>query len=74
MRDRGPFSELSVTGRLWSAASALSADYLAIDGRLDRIRLRVELTLAPAQEQAPTVDAASNAAETPGPLPPAQAD
>jgi hypothetical protein len=46
LRDRGPFSELAVTGRQWSAASALSNDYLAIDGRLDRIRLRVELALA----------------------------
>jgi curved DNA-binding protein CbpA len=47
LRDRGPFSELAVTGRQWSAASALSSDYLAIDGRLDRIRLRVEMVLAP---------------------------
>jgi hypothetical protein len=47
LRDRGPFSELAVTGRQWSAASALSNDYLAIDGRLDRIRLRVEMALAP---------------------------
>lgn len=47
LRDRGPFSEISVTGRLWSAASALSDDYLAIDSRLDRIRLQVELALAP---------------------------
>ena len=47
LRDRGPFSQLAVTGRQWSAASALSSDYLAIDGRLDRIRLRVELALAP---------------------------
>jgi hypothetical protein len=46
LRDRGPFSELAVTGRQWSAASALSNDYLAIDGRLDRIRLHVELALA----------------------------
>jgi hypothetical protein len=46
LRDRGPFSELAVTGRQWSAASALSNDYLAIDGRLDRIRLHVELVLA----------------------------
>ena len=45
--DQGPFSEIAVTGRQWSAASALSNDYLAIDGRLDRIRLRVELALAP---------------------------
>ena len=47
MWDQGPFSELSVTGRQWSAASALSNDYLAIDGRLDRIRMQVELALAP---------------------------
>jgi hypothetical protein len=47
LRDRGPFSELAVTGRQWSAASALSNDYLAIDSRLDRIRLRVEMALAP---------------------------
>lgn len=47
LRDRGPFSELAVTGRQWSGASALSSDYLAIDGRLDRIRLHVELALAP---------------------------
>lgn len=46
MWDRGPFSELAVTGRQWSAASALSNDYLAVDGRLDRIRLQVELALA----------------------------
>jgi hypothetical protein len=48
LRDQGPFSELAVTGRLMSAASLLSDDYLAIDSRLDRIRLRVELALAPA--------------------------
>jgi hypothetical protein len=47
LRDRGPFSEPAVTGRQWSAASALSNDYLAIDGRLDRIRLQVETLLAP---------------------------
>jgi hypothetical protein len=47
LRDRGPFAPLAVTGRQWSAASQLSDDYLAIDGRLDRIRLRVELALAP---------------------------
>ena len=48
LRDQGPFGELAVTGRQWSSASALSDDYLAIDGRLDKIRLRVELELAPA--------------------------
>jgi hypothetical protein len=46
LRDRGPFSELAVTGRLWSSASTLSSDYLAIDGRLDRIKVQVELALA----------------------------
>lgn len=51
LRDRGPFSQLAVTGRQWSAASSLSNDYLAIDSRLDRIRLRVELMLAPVLEQ-----------------------
>jgi len=46
LRDQGPFSELAVTGRIWSGAAALSDDSVAIDGRLDRIRLRVELGLA----------------------------
>lgn len=46
LRDRGPFSELAVTGRLMSAATIFSNDYLAIDSRLDAIRLRVELSLA----------------------------
>ena len=52
LRDQGPFSELAVTGRLWSGATALSDDYVAIDGRLDRIRLRVELTLASVMQPA----------------------
>jgi hypothetical protein len=47
LRDEGPFAPLAVTGRQWSAASALSGDSLAIDSRLDQIRLRVELALAP---------------------------
>ena len=47
LRDAGPFAPLVVTGRQWSAASVLSDDSLAIDTRLDRIRLRVELALAP---------------------------
>jgi hypothetical protein len=47
LRDEGPFAPLAVTGRQWSAASSLSDDYLAIDGRLDQVRLRVELALAP---------------------------
>ena len=47
LRDEGPFAPLAVTGRQWSAASSLSDDYLAIDSRLDQVRLRVELALAP---------------------------
>ena len=50
LRDQGPFSELAVTGRYWSGASALSDDSVAIDGRLDRIRLQVELALAAAYD------------------------
>lgn len=50
LRDRGPFSELAVTGRLMGGATLFSNDYLAIDGRLDRIRLQVELALAPPAE------------------------
>lgn len=46
MRDRGAFSGLAVTSRQWSAAKDLSGDYMAIDGRLDQIRLQVELSLA----------------------------
>ena len=46
LRDQGPFSELAVTGRIWSGATALSDDSVAIDSRLDRIRLRVEQALA----------------------------
>lgn len=55
LRDQGPFSELAVTGRIWSAASALSDDSVATDGRLDRIRLRVEIVLAPLVQPAPKV-------------------
>jgi hypothetical protein len=46
MWDGGPFGDAAVTRRQWNAASALSNDYLAVDGRLDRIRLQVELALA----------------------------
>jgi len=41
-----------VTGRLWSGATALSDDYVAIDGRLDRIRLQVEIALEPPPQPA----------------------
>jgi hypothetical protein len=56
LRDQGPFSELAVTGRIWSGAAALSDDSVAIDGRLDRIRLRVEVALAPAIPPAPSAN------------------
>jgi hypothetical protein len=46
LRDQGPFSELAVTGRQMNAGTLFSGDYLAIDGRLSRIRLHVELALA----------------------------
>ena len=55
LRDRGPFSELAVTGRQISAATMFSDDYLAIDGRLDRIRLRVELALPPRATTDPAI-------------------
>ncbi|MEO6433158.1 MAG: J domain-containing protein [Sphingomicrobium sp.] len=47
LRDSGRFSEIAVTGRLWSAAATLSKDYVATDSRLRRIRLQVELLLSP---------------------------
>jgi hypothetical protein len=58
LRDEGPFAPLAVTGRQWSAASSLSDDDLAIDARLDEIRVRVELRLAP--EVAPVAPAPTN--------------
>jgi hypothetical protein len=57
LRDSGFFAPLAVTGRQWSAASQLSDDSLAIDGRLDQIRLRVEIALAP--QMPPIAPAAS---------------
>jgi hypothetical protein len=57
LRDRGPFSELAVTSRLMRGGSLLSNDYLAIDDRLDQIRLRAELALAPRIEPEPPVEA-----------------
>jgi hypothetical protein len=60
MWDEGPFSQLAVTGRQWSGASSLSNDYLAIDSRLDRIRVQVELALAPTTPSIPPRRAAAN--------------
>ena len=61
LRDSGPFAPLAVTGRQWSAASTLSDDYLAIDSRLDQIRLRVEVILAP--QVPPIAPAETNSAD-----------
>jgi hypothetical protein len=61
LRDQGPFSEIAVTGRIWSGATAMSEDSVAIDGRLDRIRQRVEFALAPFVDPTRSAgDAASN--------------
>ena len=49
LRDQGPFRQVAVSRRHWSDAALLSSDSLAIDSRLDRIRLRVELRLAPGE-------------------------
>ena len=47
LRDQGPFRQVAISRRHWSDAALLSKDSLAIDSRLNRIRLRVELRLAP---------------------------
>ena len=47
LRSQGPFGELAVTSRQLSAGAILSNDSLAVDSRLDRIRLQVELALVP---------------------------
>lgn len=45
LNDRGAFSASAVTARQMTAASLLSRDYLAIERRLDRIRMTVQLAL-----------------------------
>ena len=47
LRDQGPFREVDVVRRHWSEGMALNNDSWALDSRLDRIRLRFELLLAP---------------------------
>ena len=69
LRDQGPFSELAVTGRVWSGASALSQDSLAIDARLDRIRMRVELALTPQPSVQPSLLSAGPSLPPPGTKP-----
>ena len=60
--DGGPFSQPAVSRRQWAAASTLSNDYLAVDSRLDRIRLHVELALAPRNPQPPVSSEMANEA------------
>lgn len=51
--DDGPFGQVAITGRTMSGAALLSNDYLAIDGRLRRIRRAVEQVLKPSSVPAP---------------------
>jgi hypothetical protein len=55
MSDAGAFSASSITARQMTAASLLSDDFLAIERRLDRIRMVVQLTLRPQQAAEPPV-------------------
>jgi curved DNA-binding protein CbpA len=60
LRDQGPFGELAVTGRLWSGATAMSDDSVAIDSRLRRIRQNVEVELASVGHPGPAVASRNN--------------
>lgn len=67
--DEGPFSATAVTARQMTAASLLTNDFLAIEGRLDRIRGRVEMTLAPSPLRVPHA-LADQPGTPPPPVPP----
>ena len=62
LRSQGRFGELAVTSRQLSAGTILSSDPLAVDGRLDRIRLHVELALAAPPLPLPLPDEAESGA------------
>jgi hypothetical protein len=49
--EAGQFGSAAVTGRHLGAARLFSQDYLMIESRLDRIRSRVEFSLAPPDPQ-----------------------
>lgn len=53
VEDEGPFSASAVTARQMAAASLLTNDFLAIELRLDQVRSRVEMALAPAPSPLP---------------------
>ncbi len=61
--DGGPFGASAVTARQMAAARLLSNDFTEIEARLDRIRSRVELALAPPEPPPPPVQ--SGGAEPP---------
>ncbi len=65
LRDQGPFREVAVVRRHWSEGMALTNDSWALDSRLDRIRLRVELLLAPRLD--PPAEEPAAAADDPVP-------
>lgn len=66
--DQGPFGATAVTARQMAAASLLSNDFLAIEGRLDRIRARVEMALAPPPLPMPRISAGEPAPAPPAPV------
>jgi curved DNA-binding protein CbpA len=51
MNDSGVFSASAITARQMTGANLLSGDFLAIERRLDRIRMVVQLTLRPVVPQ-----------------------
>ena len=53
MGESAAFSPSAVTARQLTAGSLLSRDYLAIERRLDRIRMTVQLALRPSRTAAP---------------------
>ena len=68
LRDQGPFREVAVVRRHWSEGMALTNDSWALDSRLDRIRLRVELMLAPKADppaEKPAIAASDSIPEIP---------
>jgi hypothetical protein len=67
MSDAGAFSASAITARQMTAASLLSDDFLAIERRLDRIRMVVQLTLRPQQAAEPPVPAQDGEGATDAP-------
>ncbi|MFL6734969.1 MAG: J domain-containing protein [Sphingomicrobium sp.] len=54
IHDDGVFSASAVTARQMASATLLSNDYVAIEGRLDRLRARVQVLLSSARDAGPT--------------------